>query len=248
MLGVGVFTVVLILGFFGVKTFILDSGKNEDELLGNALILGDIVIGLYREEVTPSSLDVVRDKEKYYEDVVSEVQEHQSYLNSLDEAVFNLSEYHYTNYEAYLEDETHFDVFLRENPGEGLFTEVVEEGFVPAENKPMFEDYVFLESSFIYYEGDVAFIKVKDIPFKKGVATISYKNSNFTILQVNLPQTYTAIKEDTRYLYTYTAYLFSKDTNDFVDLQYTSVEDKEMVKIIRVFYDKKETITGFTVR
>lgn len=246
--GLGVFIVVLIVGGIGIKTLILDSGKSNEEVLNNALVLGDTIIDMYREEVNPSSLDNFADKKVYSEDVVTAVQEYQSYLNELDEGVFNLSEYYYDNYESYEEIETDIDEFLEENPDTPLFEVAEDTGSVVNETEEVYDVVLSEDSSFIYYEGETAFMKVKDIPFDGGVALITFKGRNFELLEVNVPQTYTAIKKDTKYLYSYTSYMFDKESDKFIDLQYTSVSDPSETKIIRVFYDKRKTITGFTVR
>lgn len=241
-------TVVLILCAFGLKTFLVSSGKEEEKILNNALTLGDTLIDMYREDVTSSSLQLFKDEDKYSKDVITAINDHQAYLTSLDDEVFDLSEYYYETFEVYEEVPTDIDEYLENNP-DGVLFEVAEDETTPTTVDTEDYDNTDIEdSSFIYYKDDTAYVNVKDFSFQDGVATVTYSGRTFDILQVNIPQTYTAIKNDTKYLYSYTDYMFSKDTEDFVDLQYTSVTDKEEVKIIRVYHNKRGTITGFTVR
>ena len=249
LLGLGVFTVVLISGAWGIKYLIFDAGLDEQEKLNNALVLGDVVIDMYREEITSESvLEPFKNDGIYSKDVEKSILEYQETLKSLDSEVFDLSEYYYNNFEVYEDVKTDIDEYLEENPEGNLFEVAEDENSGSVEETITSEDEVLEDSSIIYYEGERALINVKDFTFSEGVATITFKGRTFAILQVNVPQTYTAIKSSTKYLYSYTDYLFDKDAGEFVDLQYTSVKDPKEVKIIRVYFDKKDTITGFVVR
>lgn len=245
----GLLVLVLTVSVWGIKHLLFDSGKNEEKVLENALVLGDVVIDMYREEITPSTdLDVFKNKKAYSEDVEKAINEQQDTLKRLDEAVFDLSKYYYENFEVYEEVKTDIDEYLEENPDDKLFEVAGDEETGVTEEADV-SDYTGIEdSSIIYYEGDKALINVKDFTFSEGVATITFEGRTFDILQVNVPQTYTAIKQDTKYLYSYTNHMFSEDTSDFVDLKYTSVKDPTEIKIIRVYFDKKDIITGFVVR
>lgn len=248
---IGIVLVLVVFGvFIGVRLLTKGSVQKEEEILKNALTLGEIVVDMYRSEVTQDNLVAISENKSFSKGVLDSFEEHQNYLDSLDDSLFNLTEYYNNLFENSEESISGPDQEAMDNPDKPLFEEVGEE-HTPYKSIET-EDIAYTEekpdSSFIQYDGETAYIKVKEISTKEKEVYVTYKGVTFGIPQKELPQTYESIKSNTKYLYSYTNYMFDKNENKFVDLQYTSVKDPSEVKIVRVYYDKNGTITSFIVR
>lgn len=228
-----------------VKDSLLNKGVDQTVILDRARLLGDTVVDLYRKDLNHINLESFKDETKYSLTVIEDFKKHQDYLYSLDDVDFNLTEY-YNKYYALEEDyKTDIEIFLEENPGVPLF-EVEGDDDVHYDYDEIPETLVE-DSPFIWYNNDEAFIKMSEVELENGELFVTFKGENFVIKQEDLPLTYKQMKENPKYLYSYSNYMFNEEAK-FLDLQYTSVVDDKETLIIRVFFDKKGIITGFKVR
>ena len=247
----------IVIGLFSLLVVVLStvlfivfnkSNVTEKDLVGNAILLSDIVVGYYKGDNKTGDLKKLELYDKYYsDDILKRLVDYEDALKNLDKKAFNVSEYYIKNEFAKEDNEI---TKAAEEAGVDVLFEVAEDADYPDDSEENTEeqDLVIENDPRLYEEDGSFYVLSKELDFSNGFDVIAYNNMYLKVNPDEVPQSYNALINDKSNVYTLSTYLVSETGERFIDIKYQSFSSSDKTMIIRVYYDRSNRITDFEVR